>query len=89
MVVAATMPGRKVTSESIDSMWHTFLLFTKDYRTFCIDYLGKFIEHEPFETPAPWAYERTRNQAALMFGKLDPELWSPEAKADCSSGCGE
>src|ERR1700680_3721946 len=47
MVVAATIPGRKVTSESIDSMWHTFLLFTKDYRAFCLDYLGRFIEHEP------------------------------------------
>src|SRR5690349_17557159 len=60
LAVAAIMPGRKVTSEPIDLMWHTFLLFTKDYRRFCTDYLGRFIEHEPFEEAAPWAYGQTR-----------------------------
>jgi len=89
LAVAAVMPGRKVTSPSIDAMWHTFLLFTKDYRQFCDAYLGRFIEHEPFEDAAPWAYERTRERAASLVGPLDQELWPVEAKADCSSGCGE
>lgn len=32
----------------IDNMWHTFLLFTKDYYQFCNDYLdGVFFHHEP------------------------------------------
>lgn len=32
----------------IDNMWHTFLLFTKDYQGFCNDYLGGiFFHHEP------------------------------------------
>lgn len=31
----------------IDDMWHTFLLFTKDYRDFCQQYLGAFIDHCP------------------------------------------
>ena len=30
MIVCAVKPGYKVTSDQIDSMWHTFLLFTKD-----------------------------------------------------------
>lgn len=30
----------------IDDMWHTFLLFTKDYQDFCQNYLGKFVHHE-------------------------------------------
>lgn len=87
MLVAAVMPGRKVTSPDIDAMWHTFLLFTKDYREFCTDYLGMFIEHEPFETAAPWAYEKTRERALALLGPLDKELWPVQAKADCSSGC--
>lgn len=87
LVVAAMTPGRKVTSPSIDAMWHSFLLFTKDYRQFCTEYLGRFVEHEPFENAAPWAYGHTRDRAAALFGSLDPELWPLEAKADCTSGC--
>lgn len=32
----------------IDNMWHTFLLFTKDYLEFCNKYLdGIFFHHDP------------------------------------------
>ncbi len=30
-----------------DEMWHIFLLDTRAYHDFCIDYLGHFIHHEP------------------------------------------
>ena len=33
--------------KEIDDMWHTFLLFTKDYISFCQQYLGKFFHHSP------------------------------------------
>lgn len=89
MIVCAVKPGYKVTSDPIDRMWHTFLLFTKDYKTFCEGYLGMFINHEPFEQPAPAAYLETRSFAHDYFGRLDAELWPLEAKGDCSSGCGE
>lgn len=32
----------------IDDMWHTFLLFTKDYMEFCNQYFKKYIHHAPF-----------------------------------------
>jgi hypothetical protein len=32
----------------IDNMWHTFLLFTRDYHTFCQKHLaGVFFHHDP------------------------------------------
>lgn len=31
----------------LDEMWHVFILFTKDYREFCLDYVGEFIDHFP------------------------------------------
>lgn len=31
----------------IDEMWHTFLVFTRAYATFCDEYLGVFIHHNP------------------------------------------
>ena len=67
-------------------MWHTFLLFTKDYRNFCNDYLGRMLDHQPFETPNPAAYLATRRFAERLFGKLDLEMWPIETKGD-TSGC--
>ncbi|MBX3708748.1 MAG: hypothetical protein KIT56_05720 [Gammaproteobacteria bacterium] len=31
----------------LDHMWHTFLLFTKDYQDFCMRYFGEFFHHCP------------------------------------------
>lgn len=31
----------------IDNMWHTFLLFTKDYMFFCEKYFQEYIHHIP------------------------------------------
>lgn len=31
----------------VDAMWHTFILFTKDYEDFCRDVAGFFIHHLP------------------------------------------
>ncbi len=36
-----------IEMEEIDNMWHTFLLFTRDYQDFCNDYLGSFFHHDP------------------------------------------
>ena len=35
----------------IDKMWHTFILFTKDYQDFCQDNFGFFIHHYPSVKP--------------------------------------
>lgn len=31
----------------IDDMWHTFLLFTRDYREFCLQHFDLFLDHTP------------------------------------------
>jgi len=35
------------STKLIDEMWHTFILFTKEYHDFCLRYFGKYIHHEP------------------------------------------
>jgi hypothetical protein len=35
--------------EKLDWMWHTFLLFTRDYAEFCERYFGFFLDHVPTE----------------------------------------
>lgn len=31
----------------IDEMWHEFILCTRDYSRFCLDYLGGYVHHAP------------------------------------------
>ncbi len=41
--------GKKVemVSELVDEVWHTFILFTNEYRKFCEVIIGEYIHHEP------------------------------------------
>lgn len=82
------------TGGKVDEMWHTFILFTKDYARFCHDITGAFIHHVPemasgdIEAQIRSA-EKMRAKVRLLeadyltyFGALPPEhLWprSPEA----------
>lgn len=34
-------------SETVDEIWHEFILHTKDYALFCDKHLGKFLHHTP------------------------------------------
>lgn len=34
----------------IDEMWHTFILFTRDYADFCERHFGLFVHHAPTPT---------------------------------------
>ncbi len=31
----------------IDEMWHTFLMYTLEYKNFCLNHFGRVIEHQP------------------------------------------
>jgi len=58
----------------IDEMWHTFVLFTVDYTTFCNDYFGHYIHHRPAPKAA---YE----QQLASFNR-DPEAHIQLQKQD-------
>jgi len=51
--VAAAKEPLDMLDKEADELWHVFLLATKDYREFCNKYLGKFIEHYPYESDKP------------------------------------
>jgi hypothetical protein len=85
-VSAVRNSGNSVPSGPIDEMWHTALMFTSTYRTFCNDYVGHFVDHNPQEHSNPAAYEATRDIAAELFGELDPRYWTSEA-AECGIDC--
>jgi len=46
--LAATTNKPCFPNKAIDDIWHTFILFTKDYYTFCSSNFGKIVHHYPF-----------------------------------------
>lgn len=56
--------------EKVDWMWHTFLLFTRDYAEFCERYFGTFIDHLPAEDEEAEAEdeEALRSRLTRQFG---------------------
>jgi len=66
-----------VPSKYIDEMWHTFILFTKDYRDFCEFHFGFFIDHHPTDhNEENFArYILFRENAQSIFGSLNTLMW--------------
>jgi hypothetical protein len=89
LVVCAVGGGAQTSSQPVDDMWHTFLLFTRDYREFCEGHLGRFIAHRPGGGLPEGTYRKTRECAADLFVTLDENYWPQETdRADCDEGSG-
>lgn len=67
-------------SPKVDKAWHAFLLFTRDYASYCDERFGCFIHHEPMDSSDPVAYQRAYLEAQLPYGELDPRVW-PEPRS--------
>jgi hypothetical protein len=78
--------GNSVPSGPIDDTWHVALVFTKLYREFCSERVGRFVDHNPQEHSNPEGYDATRQTAAELFGQLDPRFWTDQV-AECGSDC--
>jgi hypothetical protein len=52
----------------VDKMWHTFILFTRDYCNYCEKYLGRYIHHLP-------TTKRMREETNEIYRK-DPEQFN-------------
>ena len=75
------MAGRKrmvsMPSQVVDDAWHEFILFTRNYGTFCQRALGRFLHHVPAEamqgpTQAQDGIKRAWRLACLREG-IDPK----------------
>jgi len=67
--------GGFTPSSKIDDGWHAFILHTKDYLDFCMNYFGKFIHHYPnrddfSSQKSKEQVEKTLDAAYSVFGKL-------------------
>ena len=79
--------GKKVemVSELVDEVWHTFILFTNEYRKFCETIIGEYIHHEPnvssygvdplFSLKKKQGTEFFYEEYERCFGPL-PDVWT-------------
>lgn len=76
-----------VPSGTIDDMWHSFLVRTKDYREFCKEYIGVFLDHLPNDEDRSLEqeYQDTRLKVIDMFGPVDSAIWPTEQT--CGQRC--
>jgi hypothetical protein len=82
----------------IDELWHTFIMFTREYQKFCREVAGSFIHHVP-NVPDEFGnkiksgaddYIQFLNDYEIMFGEEAPKhLWPrlPQ-KQPISADCG-
>ena len=76
-LVASDASTSLTPSPRVDLAWHEFILFTKPYREFCDQQLGRFIDHHPGGSDGE---NRRRYRLALhlywlTFGTPDPVFW--------------
>ena len=73
-------------SPEIDKIWHTFILFTKEYRNYCLNFLGRFIDHAPEVKKAISKenyLQNTITEYEYVFGQLNNAIWQvQENRAD-------
>ncbi|MGN9843470.1 glycine-rich domain-containing protein [Nonomuraea sp. H19] len=97
LYACALNPDRALSpSQQVDIGWHTFILHTRAYVTFCQSIAGWFIHHAPDEPgsldPAARLERIGATIAAMRAAGLpvDMDLW--QAKAECSqcyAGCAD
>jgi hypothetical protein len=69
-------------SYQIDQVWHTHILFTKDYKKVCDEVIGGFLHHNPIEksltkTVGKDQYIKTKELYLKIFGYEPPaDIWT-------------
>jgi hypothetical protein len=78
---------------SIDDLWHTFLIFTPDYHQFCRGVGVPYLHHQPLNdgedtSGIPQAYQDFLRLYRRDFGEPPRSVWPQTLELkDCGSGC--
>ena len=81
-------PSSGMYSRDVDNLWHTFILFTKEYSDFCQKHYGRYLHHVPrIENTKTEETKVNRFQVFLdryesLFGDVHP-IWFLDA---CEKG---
>lgn len=74
---------------SIDNLWHEFILFTREYHSFCRACFGRYIHHSPASECEQMADAEIARFSSLYgdyFGQLSP-VWAEAIEEIKCRGC--
>lgn len=77
----------------VDPFWHAHILFTAEYRRFCDDVIGEYMDHVPLDKSnskkvanVRQLYDYTLEVLPKLFVDIDPDFW-PSAVTDAELIC--
>jgi predicted metal-dependent enzyme (double-stranded beta helix superfamily) len=92
LALAALFPDQPLgMAGKVDDLWHTFIIFTREYQRFCWSVCGHYIHHRPTPATEPKELSRASYQFfhdvyGRVFGEPPPtEVW-PSIAMPCSGG---
>lgn len=74
-------------SAALDEMWHHFILHTRAYADYCLKFLGRFVHHNPTDTPFVSGRAEMLEFAEALFGGIDRDVWPKVGVTACDSSC--
>lgn len=89
ILIALEHRGLAMCSRIVDQIWHSFILFTQEYESFCQDVFGHFLHHCPATKESPISPEaRVHFLTAYQqtFGSL-PRIWVKNQADSCEEKC--
>ncbi len=100
LTLCALYPASKfpMFSKEVDDFWHTFLLFTQEYQSFCEHFAGRFIHHDPRDhvnkkldpEQAKIAYDDFAEKYLELFHEMpDEHIWTRGQKEEECETCGD
>ncbi|MEK7631595.1 MAG: hypothetical protein AAB445_01840 [Patescibacteria group bacterium] len=93
LFLCAKYPGQgwpMVTT--LDELWHTFIIFTKEYHSFCQQLGVQYLHHQPFGgcenmQEIQSAYSQFLVLYRQEFGEPPTAIWPRKLSSDCGTGC--
>lgn len=86
LVTCVLFDGTCSPSPQLDEMWHHFILHTRAYAEYC-GLLGRFVHHNPTETPVIDGRAEMLAFADQVCGGIDRDIWPKVGVTACDSSC--
>lgn len=68
--VASKSEKETIPPPLIDEAWHSFILFTQDYHSFCMEHFGEFLHHIPHRSTDDELPMKQIQESIDLFQKL-------------------
>lgn len=75
LYICGHVPASSPPSAIVDEMWHTLIMFTWDYYEFCVNYVGRFLHHNPIDTPYAGNPPEVYQLLISTFGPVEDKYW--------------